>query len=215
MLDDLTSWTRERSGGLLLVLLILVIVLYVWVIVITGVFGAKEKFGTVDWFHKTGASGGARNRWMTTGSHTGFNAYEHDRHAPSERVGDPHGHGARWDHTLPGIVRAHPMGRQAVNRSRARERFTGQTADAGARFDGPDFTGEQHKMWARRAYQPDGLTAEFDREHEQSYYPDHAQSGGASTADIHHPEVSGDVAAAKTGAGSAHLTEAHLATILG
>jgi hypothetical protein len=162
VLDALTDWTNAHVGGLLLVLLILVIALYVWVIVITGVFGAREKM-TADWYHSTGASGGARLRMRSELTHSGH----YDARGP--RHGDP-GQLDPWQQA-------------------SKQHFTG--GRPGPEFSGYDETSAQHNMMVAQSRLPEeGAVA--TRDYSASYYADASkapkhQAGELSSKDMKNP----------------------------
>lgn len=161
VLDALTDWTSAHVGGLLLVLLILVIALYVWVIVITGVFGAREKM-TADWYHGGGLSGGARQRMLSEFTHSG----NYDATGP--RFGDT-GKLDPW---------------RQVNASK--QHFTG--GRPGPEFSGYDETSMQHNMMVAQSRLPEeGAVA--TRDYSASYYADASkapkhQAGELSSKDM-------------------------------
>lgn len=160
VLDALTDWTSAHAGGLLLVLLIVVIALSIWVIVITGVFGAREKM-TVDMVHSGGLSAGARQRHQVELTHSGH----HDARGP--RYGD-HGHLDPWRQTNP------------------KQHFTGSRP--GPEFSGYDETSAQHNMMVAQSRLPEeGAVA--TRDYSASYYADTSkapkhQAGELSSKDM-------------------------------
>ncbi len=162
VLDALTDWTSAHVGGLLLVLLILVIALYVWVIVITGVFGAREKMSTRD-YHTGGLSAGSTLRHMSKMTHSGHS----DPDLP--RYGDP-GQNDMW-------------------RQGAKQNFTG--GGPGPEFNGYDETSAQHNMMVAQSRLPEeGAIA--TRDYSASYYADASkapkhQAGELSSKDMKNP----------------------------